>query len=98
LRADLVRVQAKAEAADEAHQEQRASAAQEIHRIAELMTKAKADRDTARKEASAAREEAAKSSGQLQAMQHQVTELVRALGVRQAAAASGGSQPGQGIN
>ena len=48
LRADLVRVQAKAEAADEAHQKQRASAAQEIHRIAELMTKAEADRDTAR--------------------------------------------------
>lgn len=82
VRAELVTVQAKAEAADQAHQEQRASAAQEARLMAERMAKADADRDTARKEAGTAREEAAKLSGQLEAMQTQATELVRALSER----------------
>ena len=62
--------------------------------MAERMAKADADRDIARKEAATAREEAAKLSGQLEAMQHQVTELVQVLGGRKAAAASDGSHPG----
>jgi predicted nucleic acid-binding Zn-ribbon protein len=81
MRADLVKVQATAE-----------TSAQEVHRVAERTAKADSERDTARHEASTAREEAAKLSGQIEAMQHQVTELVRVLGGRNASASSNGSQ------
>lgn len=61
---------------------QRASAAQESRLMSERMAKADADRDNARKEAGTAREEAAKLSGQIAAMQAQASELVRALSER----------------
>lgn len=64
---------------DLAHQEQRKQAAAEAHRVAERMTKAEADRDTARKEASSAREDAAKLRGQVEALQTQASDLMRAL-------------------
>ena len=50
----------------------------------ERMTKAETDRDTARKETNAAREEAANLRGQVEALQTQATDLVRALSDRQA--------------
>lgn len=65
---ELANVTAMAKAADLAHQEQRKHAA-----------KAEADRDTARQQASAAREEAAKLAGKLDALQTQVTSLMEAL-------------------
>ena len=67
-------MKAKAEAAD-----------QEAHRVAERMTKAEADREEARKEASSAREDAARLSGQVEAMQTQASDLMRALAARQPA-------------
>ncbi|TVT55709.1 MAG: hypothetical protein FHK80_13920 [Azoarcus sp. PHD] len=82
VRAELTTLKAKAEAADQAHQEQRKAAAQEAHRVAERMTKAEADRDTARKEASAAREDAANLRGQLEALQTQQAEVMRLLAER----------------
>ena len=58
--------------------------------IIEACQALQSERDTARHEASTAREDAAKLSGQIEAMQHQVTELVRALGDRKAAPTSDG--------
>ncbi len=77
-------MQAKAEAAEQSHQEQRKTAAQEAHRAAEHMTKAQAERDSARQEASTAREEAAKLRGQVEALQTQAADQLRALAMRQA--------------
>ena len=70
---------AKAEAADASHQEQRQAAAKEAHRVAERMTKAEAERDTARADASKAREEAARLAGQLQAHQEQTAAILARL-------------------
>ena len=58
-RAELVKVQAKAEAQTEAHAEQRKTATAEAERTADRMTKAEAERDTARQEAATARESVA---------------------------------------
>ena len=85
VRAELATTKAKAEAADHAHQEQRKTAAQEAHRVAERMTKAEAGRDEARSAASSAREEAAKLRGQVEALQTQASDLMRALAARQPA-------------
>lgn len=85
--------QAAAAERELAHQEQRKQAATEAHRVAERMTKAEAERDTARKEAISAREDAAKLHGQVEAMQTQATELMRALGNRLAPEAEA-AQPG----
>lgn len=49
VRAELVKVQAKAEANEEAHQEQRKTAAGEAHRMAERLTAARAERDQPRR-------------------------------------------------
>lgn len=49
----------------------------------ERMTQAEADRDAARKETNTARENAANLRGQVDALQAQATDLVRALSVRQ---------------
>lgn len=76
-RTELVRMQARAEAAQEAHQEQRRAWAQDAQRVAERLTQAEAGQERARKEASAAREEAAKLLGQVQAMQTQITSLMQ---------------------
>lgn len=86
IRAELATVKAKAEAADQSHQEQRKTAAQEALRVVERMTKAEADRDDARQLASTAREEAAKLSGTVEAMQTQVADLLRVIADRQPAA------------
>jgi uncharacterized coiled-coil DUF342 family protein len=82
VRAELATVKARAEAADQAYQEQRKTAAHEADRSAEHLTKAKSERDSARKEASAAREEAAELRGQVDALQTQAAEQLRALAMR----------------
>lgn len=58
--------------------------------MAERIAKADAERDTARKDGPTAREDAAKLSGQIEAMRQQFTELVQALGDRKPAPASDG--------
>jgi hypothetical protein len=63
VRGELAKVQAKAEAADSTHQEQRKQMAAEAHRQAERLTATQAERDAARKEASQAREDAATLRG-----------------------------------
>ena len=59
---------------------QRKTAAAEAHRAAERMTKAESERDTARQEAGAAREDAAKLRGQVETLQIHAAELLKALG------------------
>ena len=77
--AALAGLTAKAEATEQAHQEQRKQAATEAHRAAEHMTKAQAERDDATKAATEARERAAGLAGQLQAMQEQNAALLAAI-------------------
>ena len=79
VRAELATVKAKAEAADQAHQEQRKTAAQEAHRVAERLTKAQGERDQVRTEAGATREELAKLRGQLEASEAYKAELLALL-------------------
>lgn len=81
-RAELASVKAKAEAAVQMHQEQRKRAVAEANRVAERLTKAHAERDSARKEAAKAREEAAQLRGQVEALQAQAADLMRALAPR----------------
>ncbi|MCP1694713.1 uncharacterized protein (DUF3084 family) [Citrobacter farmeri] len=64
VRTELAKVQAKAEANDEAHQEQRKQAAAEAHRMAERLT------------AGQAREEAARLAGQLDTLKEQSAALL----------------------
>lgn len=80
--ADLASIKAKADAADQAHQEQRKHAATEANRAVERLIKAQAERDSARKEAAKAREEAAQLRGKVDAFQVQVADLMRALAPR----------------
>ena len=75
----LTGLTAKAEAAEQAHAEQRKRAAEEVHRTAERMTKAEGERDKARTKAAAAREEAAALRGQLEATKTQNAGLLAAL-------------------
>lgn len=77
--ATLAGVTAKAEAAEQAHIDQRKRAAEEVHRSAERMTKAETERDKARAEAAAAREEAAALRGELDATKTQNAGLLAAL-------------------
>lgn len=84
LRAELATVKAKAEAAEQAHQERLKIAAAEAHRAAERMTKAETERDKVRTEAATAREEAAKLRGQVEALQAQIADLLHALAERPA--------------
>lgn len=81
-RAELASVKAKAEAAVQSHQEQRKQAAAEANRVAERLTKAHVERDNACKEAAMAREEAAQLRGQVEALQSQAADLMRALAPR----------------
>jgi len=55
--------------------------------VVERMAKVDADRDTARQQASSAREDAAKLSGQVEALQTQVDSLMQALAARTASVA-----------
>lgn len=77
--AALAGLTAKAEATEQAHQEQRKQAAEEAHRAAERMTKSQAERDDVTKAATEARERAAGLAGQLQAMQEQNAALLAAI-------------------
>ena len=79
VRDELATVKAKAEAADQAHQEQRKTAAQEAHRVAEKLAKAQGDRDQARTDAATTREELAKIRGQLEASEAYKAELLGML-------------------
>ena len=83
-RAELAIVKTKAEVTDQVHQEQRKVTADEEKRNAERITKFETNQVQANKEVSAAREDAAKLRGQVEAMQAQLTELTRALADRQA--------------
>lgn len=69
LRGELMKVQAKADADREAHQEQRKAIAAEAHRQAERLTAAQSERDAARKEAGRAREDAATLRGRVAALE-----------------------------
>lgn len=82
VRADLATVKAKADAAEVAHQEQLKAVNQEAQRAAERLAKAEAGQVQANKDAGAAREDAAKLRGQVEALQMQAAELVRALSDR----------------
>lgn len=77
--AELATVKGKAEAADQAHQEQRQQAAADAQRHAEQLAATQAERDQARQEAGAAREEAARLAGQLQAHQEQTAAILARL-------------------
>ena len=79
MRDELATVKAKAEAAEQAHQEQRKTASQEAHRVAEKLAKAQGDRDQARTDAAATREELAKIRGQLEASEAYKAELLGML-------------------
>lgn len=79
LRNELAAVKAKAEAADQAHQEHRKEAAKEAQRCAEKLVAAQKSHDAIGKEAAAARESAARLSGQLEAVQAQNTALLETL-------------------
>lgn len=79
VRAELAKVQGKAEAADQAHQEQRRQAAADAQRQSEQLTATQAERDQARQEASKAREEAARLAGQFQAHQEQTAAILARL-------------------
>ncbi len=81
-RAELAAVKARAEAAEQSHQEARKVAAQEVHRVAERLTKSESERDSARKESAAAREDAARLRGQLEALHTQIAGLTRVLAQR----------------
>lgn len=94
-RAELATVKAKAEAAEQAHQEQRKAAGAEAHRQAERLTAAQAERDEARKEAGSAREDAAKLRGQVETLQTQASDLMRALAARQPAEGEAEATPAQ---
>ncbi|WP_228734939.1 hypothetical protein [Xanthomonas euvesicatoria] len=70
-------MQAKAEAAEQAHHEQRKTMATEAHRQAERLTAAHGERDQAKREASKAREEAATLRGRLEALETLMSKLPR---------------------
>ena len=79
LRNELGALKAKAEAAEQAHQEQRKEAAKEAQRCAEKLLAAQKSHDAIAKEAATARETAARLSGQLEAVQVQNAALLETL-------------------
>ena len=79
VRADLATITAKAEATEQARQEQRKAAEQEAKRAADSLAKAEVGQEKAHQEASAAREDAANLRGQVEAMKSQVAELMQVL-------------------
>lgn len=72
MRGELATVKARAE-------EQKKGGAAEAHRTAERLTKAQTERDQARAEAGAAREESARLAGLVEGLQGQVKDLMSAL-------------------
>lgn len=89
VRGELARVQARAEALEQAHQEQRKTMAAEAHRQAERLTALQGERDQARQAAGQAREEAARLGGQLTAQKEQVTALLARVAPTTAGAVPG---------
>ncbi len=83
LKTELTKVQAKAEASEESHQQQRKMAADEIKRSADKLVKIEGERDKAKAEAGKAREETAKLTGQVEALKTQVAQLMKAIGSQQ---------------
>ena len=83
VRSELATVKAHAAAADESHKEQRKRTAEETHRNTERLTKIEAERDEARKQTAMAREDVAKLRGQMETLQSQVTELMKAISGQQ---------------
>ena len=79
LRNELAAAKAKVDAAEQAHQEQRKEAAKEAQRCAEKVLAAQKSHDAIAKEAAAARESAARLSGQLEAVQAQNKALMETL-------------------
>jgi len=79
VRGDLAALTAKAEAIEQARQEQRKAAELEARRAGERLAKAEAGQEKAHQEASAAREDAANLRGQVEAMKAQVAELMQVL-------------------
>lgn len=69
--------------------DQRKKAAEEAHRMAERLTATQAERDDARTEASKAREEAARLSGQLESQKEQTASLLSRLEPARAAKSKG---------
>lgn len=83
VKTELTKVQAKAEAAEESHKEERKRAATELQRVADKLIKLEAERDGAKGEAGKTREELAKLTGQLEAMKIQAAQLMQAIGNQQ---------------
>jgi chromosome segregation ATPase len=79
VRADLAAITAKADAIEQARQEQRKAAELEAKRAGERLAKAEAGQEKAHQEGRAAREEAANLRGQVEAMKAQVAELMLML-------------------
>ena len=82
LQTDIATWEVKWEAAELAHQEQRKTSAQEVHRAAERIAKLEAERDGARDEARTAKSEADKLTGKCESLQEQNAELLRRLAAR----------------
>ncbi len=76
---ELVAAKAKLDAAEQAHQDHRKEAAKEAQRCAEKVVAAQKSHDAIAKEAAAARESAARLSGQLEAVQVQNAALLETL-------------------
>ena len=87
VRAELVKIQAKADAQAEAHAAQHKQSSTEAQRMADRLTKAQAERDDAAKAAAEARERAAGLAGQLSATQDQNAALLATFKPQEAAPA-----------
>ena len=82
VRADLAAITAKADAIEQARQEQRKAAELDAKRAGEMLAKAEAAQDKAQQAASVAREDAANLRGQVDAMKAQVAELTQVLAAK----------------
>jgi colicin import membrane protein len=79
VRVDLVKLQARTEATEQGHTEQRKHAATEAHRAIERLTKVQGERDAAAKAVAEARERAAGLAGQLETLREQNAALLAAI-------------------
>lgn len=86
-RTELANLRAAADAAGQVHEANRKAADVDARRAADRVAKAEAGQEMARLDAAAAREDAAKMRGQLEATQAQAAELLRVVG--QAGGAAG---------
>ncbi len=79
VRVDLVKLQAKAEAIEQAHAAQSKQAGADLHQAVERITQAQTEREDAAKAAAEARERAAGLAGQLQAVQEHNAALLAVI-------------------